>query len=170
MIHQVAHKSTYNIKLFITCNNIESSIRHCALPSIQYPPLFDGILLKILVHIGVSNVMIGLKEARNSVSTSPRPHRTSHQVIGAIDHILAMLILYEHVMHDHTCIHDVLKDLLTPKPRRSSHNSKLGLQNLKCSLYIFPHRRLSIMEINFLLTFGGSQLHECHPTWDKSHP
>ena len=70
MVHQVAHKCTHNIKLFITYNNIESSRRPCSLPSIPSPPLLDEILLKILGHIGVSNVMVSLKEALNSVSTS----------------------------------------------------------------------------------------------------
>ena len=81
-------------------------------------------------------------------------------------HLGHMLILDNHVVHDHTSVHYVPKHLLIPKSSRSSHNSKLGLQNPKSSLHIFSSRRLSIVEIKIFLTFRLFQrLHKCLPLW-----
>jgi hypothetical protein len=62
----------------------------------------------------------------------------AHQLIVMPVHIFTTFVLNDYVMHDHTNHHDVPIDLLLPELRRTSHNSKLGLQNLKCSLHILP--------------------------------
>ena len=94
----------------------------------------------------------------------PHLHGDSHQFILAMVNIFATIILYDHVMHDDTCRHDIPKAILIPKSRRSPNNSKLGLQNPKSSLHIFPSRRLSRMKTSCFFTFGRDhRLHKCLP-------
>src|SRR4051812_16240772 len=57
-------------------------------------------------------------------------------------------------MHDHASSHDIPKDLLIPESRWSSHNNKLGLQNPKSPLNIFPSCRLCIVKDEFFLALG----------------
>jgi hypothetical protein len=75
----------------------------------------------------------------------PHLHRNPHQLIVGMIHIFPIIILYNHVMHDDTNSHDIPKELLVPISSRPPHNGKLGLQNSKCYLYIFPSRGLCIM-------------------------
>jgi hypothetical protein len=62
--------------------------------------------------------------------------RNPHQFIVGMIFIFPTIILYNHVMHDDTIIHDIPKILLVPKICWSSHNSKLGLAK---SEMLSPH-------------------------------
>jgi hypothetical protein len=87
-----------------------------------------------------------------------------HQIVVIPVHILTMLDLNDHVMHDHTSHHGVPKDLLNLELRWTSHNSKLGLQYLKCSLNILHSSCSSIVNVLFFLTRGADKgLHKCSP-------
>jgi hypothetical protein len=66
-----------------------------SLVAMTWPPLAEEIFLKTRVEIKILNVMVGLKRPRHSVFP---PFFT---------HGLSMLILNNHVMHDHTGGHDV---------------------------------------------------------------
>jgi hypothetical protein len=48
-----------------------------------------------------------------------RLHRMAHQIIHIVVQILTTIILDDYVMHDHTCIQDVPKELLNSKPCRT---------------------------------------------------
>jgi hypothetical protein len=83
--------------------------------------------------------------------------------------VLRMLIHDDHIMHDDISIHDVPKHLLILKSSWFSHNRKLGLQNPKCSLHIFPSLRLCITELKFSLTrWFANQLHTCFSVAQKT--
>ena len=134
--------------------------------SISCPPLLNEILLKIIMRCETSNDMIGGNKTGHPFSPPSHSHGMSQELILRVVRILPMLVLDDHVMHDYTSVHDVPKDILIQKSSRSSHNSKLGLQNLKSSLHIFSSRRQSIVEIKIFLTFRFFQrLHEGLPLW-----
>src|SRR4051812_14765802 len=105
------------------------------------------------MRCGMLNGMIGGNKTGHPFNPPSYSHGISQELILRVVYILATLILDDHVMHDHTSVHDVPKHFLIPKSSRSSHNSKLGLQNPKSSLHIFSSRRLSIVEIKIFLTF-----------------
>ena len=128
--------------------------------------VLNEIFLKIIMRCGASNGMIGGNKTGHHVSPPPHSHEMSQELIVRVAYILATLILDDHVVHDHKNVHDVPKHLLIPKSSRSSHNSKLGLQNPKSSLHIFSSRRLSIVEIKIFLTFWLFQrLDKGLPLW-----
>jgi hypothetical protein len=84
--------------------------------AIPLPPLFHETGLKLIVHIRITNVMVGFKEVLNAVPTSPRSNLLAREVGDVVDLISPTFILNDHVMHDHACQHDVPKVLLIPKP------------------------------------------------------
>ena len=138
----------------------------CSLSAIPCPPLLDEILLKIIMRLHTANGMIGGNKTGHPFSPLLHSHGMSQELILRVVYILATLILDDHIVHDHTSMHYVPKHLLIPKSSRSSHNSKLGLQNPKSSLHIFSSRRVSILEIKIFLTFRFFQrLHKCWPLW-----
>jgi hypothetical protein len=63
-------------------------------------------------------------------------HGNPHQVKVGMIYIFVTIILYDHVIHDDTSIHNILKAFLVPKSSRYSHNSKPGLQK---SQMLSPH-------------------------------
>ena len=136
----------------------------CSLSSMPCPPLFNQIILKFIVRCGTPNGMIGGNKTGHPFSPPSHSHGMSQELILRVVYILATLNLDDHVVHDHTSVHYVPKHLLIPKSSRSSHNSKLGLQNPKSSLHIFSSRRLSIVEIKIFLTSGffNSFTKVCH--------
>lgn len=91
--------------------------------------------------------MVALNEMGDAVSLPSHPHRMPHQLVVMHMHILTMLVLNDRVMHDHAGLHDVPKDHLIPQLRRTSYNSKLGLQKLQ-----MLSSRLSIVKV-FVLSY-----------------
>ena len=121
--------------------------------TMQFAILLHQILLKLIVCFGVSNFIVHLHEAFDSFLSSHRYNAYAHQVIEGVIKTLSTLILNDHVMHDHTSSHDT-KGFFIPESRWSSHNSKLGLQNPKSPLNIFPSCSLCIVKDEFFLTLG----------------
>jgi hypothetical protein len=119
---------------------------------ISCPPLLDEIFLKLITHIVISNSFVGCNKVGHPLYSPMHSHRASHHLVVPVVIVLNTLIFYDHVIHNDTSIHDVPEHPLIPKSSRSSDNSKLGLQNLKCSLNVFPSRRLCIIESKFFLT------------------
>jgi hypothetical protein len=94
------------------------------------------------------------------------PHQEPPSIHSGYDPHFFMIILYNHAMHIDTSIHDMPKALLVLKSSRPPHNSKLVLQNPKCSLYIFSSRRLCIVKLGlFLTSWLNNRLHKCLPPW-----
>jgi hypothetical protein len=134
--------------------------------SILFPPLLHEIFLKLIMCIIGPTRMIRGNETGDPMLVPPHLHGNLHQLIVGMIYIFATIILYNHVKHDDTIIHDISKALLVKKSCRSSHNRKLGLQNPKCSLHIFPRRRLCIAMLGLFLTFGlNNRLRKCLPPW-----
>jgi hypothetical protein len=104
------------------------------------------------MHLIAHGRMIRCNETRHPLFSPPHLHENPHQVIVGVVYIFATIVLYDHVMHDETSAHDVLKALLIPKSSRSTHNTKLGLQNPKYSLHIFPSHHLRIVKFELFLT------------------
>jgi hypothetical protein len=55
-----------------------------ALLAIPLPPLLDEIGLKIVMHIRISNEMIGAQKACNPLFSPLHTHGSSHQVIEGV--------------------------------------------------------------------------------------
>jgi hypothetical protein len=113
------------------------------------PPLLHAILLKIFMGIFITDCVVALHEASDKVSLLSHLHRMPHQLIVTHIHILTMLVLNDHVMHDHSIHHDVSKNLLLLEIRWTSHNGNLRMQNQKCSLDILLSSRLCIVNVLF---------------------
>src|SRR4051812_38650598 len=97
--------------------------------------------------VSISNRMVHLKEMSNWIFTSTRLHWFLHELVERVVQILSIIILNDHVMHDHTFVHNVRWNLLMPKHSQPYHNRKFGLQNPKITLSIFPSSRLIMVEI-----------------------
>jgi hypothetical protein len=84
----------------------------------------------------IANLIIALNQVGNAVLPPQQPHLLAYQFIESV-------------------VHGIPKDILITKPRWTSHNRRLGLENLECSL---------IVKLKFFLTLGFSErLHECCP-------
>jgi hypothetical protein len=92
--------------------------------AILFPPLLDKIILKIFMNIIVLNGMIRVNKSCHPFFSPLHTHEVSHEVIEGVVKIFATLVLIDHVMHDHTSVHDISKNFLISKSSRSSHNSK----------------------------------------------
>ena len=57
-----------------------------------------AIFLKIIISIRLSNVMVHVNKALNSVLPSGWSHWFSHEVIEGVIQILSMLVLIDHVV------------------------------------------------------------------------
>jgi hypothetical protein len=93
----------------------------------------------------------------------PSSHRKGSQNLDPASFTIIMwcMIIHASMIYQGT--------LLLLKSSGSSHNSELGLQNLKCSNYIFPSRRLCIKKIKLFLTLGfNNHLHNCAPPRQES--
>jgi hypothetical protein len=91
--------------------------------SIPFSPLLHEIFLELIVcSIGQiiwyeARKQATLCEVLLTLAWAP------HQFILGVVYIFVTIGLYDHVMHDHICVHHIPRALLVPKPRRSSHNS-----------------------------------------------
>jgi hypothetical protein len=65
------------------------NIKIAALLAISLLKLLDKIYLKIVMHIGITNRMIGVQKARNPLFSPLRTHE-SYQVIEGLVQILAI--------------------------------------------------------------------------------
>src|SRR4051812_36575356 len=128
--------NTYNNHTINVSQRTYNNHRRTSISSIPNPPLRHDILLEIIMHLIRSNGMVCGKEPGYPIFPPSNSDGLSHMLIVVVQAILTTLILYDHVMHDHTSHHDVPKDLLIPRPSRSTHNCKLSLQYPECSLHI----------------------------------
>lgn len=74
---------------------------------VPFPPLVHDIFFKIIVCLGLSDVMTHLHETSDLVFPSNRTNVYAHDVIEDVIQIMSMLILNEHVVHDHARRDDV---------------------------------------------------------------
>jgi hypothetical protein len=136
IVQQVAHESSHKQHQVHHIKH-DIYIHLVVLLVIPPPPLLNEIPLKIIVHTRISNVMVRIKKARDSVSTSMMATQIgTSSLICHIPHS-CHAYLNVHVMHDYASIHDISKDLLILKSSRWSHNSKIGLQNPKYMFHVF---------------------------------
>jgi hypothetical protein len=107
-VHQIVHQiNNKHIEFHITISNKFIKINLVTLNVIPLPSLIHDVFLENIVHIPIMNVMVHLKKLRNLIMIPPRLDRNTHQVIASLDPILSSFILNDHVMHDHTCLHDI---------------------------------------------------------------
>jgi hypothetical protein len=80
-------------------------------------------------------------------------------------HVVIVLLLNYHVVHDHTSSYDLPPCLLAPSPSMAPNNSPTRLVHTKCPLHIIPSSFLLFNKPTFFLFFRIADcLHKCGPT------
>jgi hypothetical protein len=114
----------------------------------------------------ISHFTVHIKKSANSpVDHGSGATKSPKKFPALVIHVVIVLLLKYHIVHDHTSSYDLPHCLLAPSPSMAPNNSPTRLVHTKCPLHIIPSSFLLFNKPTFFLFFRIADcLHKCGPT------
>lgn len=128
----------------------------------KFPQVLYKVISELVMGLPVPDFSMHFKEYQDSVCLMMNRYRCSIVVKVIVCH-LTSLTLYDHVMQDHTCCHDLLQCLFVSIHNRSTDICKASSQHPN-ALNILSRGFLTQCKVRSLVAFlAWNCFHKCGP-------
>lgn len=119
------------------------------------PHMVNQINLQLNASFPITHLMMNFgKLCKHCRSSMLRRNNFTLKLEPLVMDFIRALILYDHVMHDHTRSHHVPNCLVLPSSSRIPKDALSRLKNTKCTLHILPSTLLSLGKSLPLMSAG----------------
>ena len=118
------------------------------------PYILNPIILKLNVSCRITQLLMKLGEPCKHCFSILRLNVFTLVVPPLVKEVVITLILYDHVVHDHSINHHLQHPLSAPYSSRVPNNGPLRLEHTKSTLHILPSTPLFLGKPSPLLSYG----------------
>jgi hypothetical protein len=131
--------------------------------------MLHQIVLQLAMGIYISNLLThGKKSSKYGRQLLIKSRKRTLTVIQfTVNYRMLPFTLNDHIVHSHTCIHDLPHLIFRPGKCREPDNSESSMEHAKCSLNIFPASLLILRKPRLFTSWHSAYdcLHKCCTSW-----